>query len=347
MASFETTDITKQIPSASRKDQEEIKHTKGEENLIMDFSNSFKTKGPRGRFINKNRAPLDDINADLEDDNIVKNENVHTVIEIPRNLTITQAQMAERKVMDTRRWFCMARPQYPKSCGISSLTSVWNFLYSTLGAGSLRPISTEEALEILGFKPPYEGVSFGSFTGNGTLIQWFSLLNKYFGVHGEARISFKLHGEGKTLGKDSETALSDLCQGLQTEHKAYIYHCHNHYMCPIGFEATPVHPMDAYKENDQIDELSHWIIIGEVSKCYPVFHTKKWEDIYTDIDCALPRFFNIRKSEAGVQMKTGKSFTEGKRLGNNLHCFIEFERTSPPRVVEGCSNIRVERYTIE
>ena len=76
----------------------------------MDFSNSFKTKGPRGRFINKNRAPLDDINADLEDDNIVKNENVHTVIEIPRNLTITQAQMAERKVMDTRRWFCMARP---------------------------------------------------------------------------------------------------------------------------------------------------------------------------------------------------------------------------------------------
>ena len=89
--------------------------------------------------------------------------------------------MAERKCMDQRRWFCMARPQYPKSCGISSLTSCWNFLFSTLGAGTHRPISTEEALEVLGFKPPYQGVSFGAFTGNNTLIQWFGLLNKYFG----------------------------------------------------------------------------------------------------------------------------------------------------------------------
>jgi hypothetical protein len=66
--------------------------------------------------------------------------------------------MAERKVMDQRRWFCMARPQYPKSCGISSLTSCWNYLYSTLGVGTHRPISVEEALEVLGFTPPYTNV---------------------------------------------------------------------------------------------------------------------------------------------------------------------------------------------
>ena len=78
--------------------------------------------------------------------------------------------MAKRKVMDMRRWFCMARPQYPKSCGISSLTSCWNYLHSTLGVGKKNPISTEEALEVLGFKPPYNNVSFGDFTGNDTLI---------------------------------------------------------------------------------------------------------------------------------------------------------------------------------
>jgi len=39
-----------------------------------------------------------------------------------------------------------------------------------LGTGKLNPISTEEALEVLGFKPPYNEVSFGSFTGNDTLI---------------------------------------------------------------------------------------------------------------------------------------------------------------------------------
>jgi hypothetical protein len=58
--------------------------------------------------------------------------------------------------------------------------------------------------------------------------------------------------------------------------------------------------MDAYKENKDISELDTWIIIGEVSKCYPVFHVKRWEDIVTDIGCTFPKFYNIRKSELGV-----------------------------------------------
>jgi hypothetical protein len=103
--------------------------------------------------------------------------------------------MAKRKQMDLRRWYCMARPQHPKSCGISSLTSCWNFLYSTLGAGSLPPISTEEALEVLGFNPPYSNFDFGSFTGNDTLIQWFALLNKFYKVKGKAEILWKPKGK--------------------------------------------------------------------------------------------------------------------------------------------------------
>ena len=109
-------------------------------------------------------------NRDLEDANFGVQSDADAAIEIPRNLTITQEEMRVRKQLDLRRWFCMARPQHPKSCGISSLTSVWNFLFSTLGAGKHRPISTEEALEVLGFKPPYSNFDFGSFTGNDTLI---------------------------------------------------------------------------------------------------------------------------------------------------------------------------------
>ena len=63
---------------------------------------------------------------------------------------------------------------------------------------------------------------------------------------------------------------------------------------------------------------------------YPSFHIKPWEDIYTDIDCAFPRFMNIRKSEEGVQVKTSKQYTEGRSLGGNLHCLIEFVRTDKP-----------------
>ena len=101
-------------------------------------------------------------------------------------------------------------------------------------------------------------------------------------------------------------------------------------MCPIGFEATPTQQHDAYKPSEEISEFRHDIIIGEISRMYPTFHVKPWEAIYTDIDCAFPRFFNIRKSEEGVQVKTSKQYTEGRSLGGNLHCLIEFERLEKP-----------------
>jgi hypothetical protein len=144
------------------------------------------------------------------------------------------------------------------------------------------------------------GVSFGSFTGNGTLTQWFGLLNKFYGVTGEARVSFKLHGKDKTPGIDKQQGLENLMAGLQDEKTAYIYHCYNHYMCPIGFDNTPQKPWDAYKPSSEICEFTPWIIVGEISKCYPCFHTFKWDHIYEDIDCAFPRFMNIRKVALGV-----------------------------------------------
>lgn len=42
-------------------------------------------------------------------------------------------------------------------------------------------------------------------------------------------------------------ALAKLTRGLKDETMAYIYHCQNHYFCPIGFEATPVKASKAYR----------------------------------------------------------------------------------------------------
>ena len=84
-------------------------------------------------------------------------------------------------------------------------------------------------------------------------------------------------------------------------------------------------PIDAYSCYDKISEFDTWIIVGEISKCHPSFHTKKWEQIVTDISCAFPDFYNIRKSEVGVQQKTSKAFTEGRHKGGNLHCLMEFK----------------------
>ena len=323
------------------------------ESVVFDFTSTFKQDTKAGRSMkkkskkpvlssqkkagteNEDEVPVDttdNVNKDLEDANMLPNDALDESKDpavlaqlIPKNLQITQAEMAQRKVMDQRRWFCMARPQYPKSCGISSLVSCWNYLYTTLGVGSKQPISTEEALEVLGFQPPYQNVSFGSFTGNDTLIQWFGLLNRKYGVKGESSIVYKKHGMKITHNTDKYQAHDLLLDGLRSTNRAYIYHCYNHYMCPIGFEQTPARPIDAYSLNKDISEFDTWIIVGEISKCYPCFHTKKWEQIVTDINCAFPEFYNIRKSEVGVQSKTGKSFTEGKHKGGNLHALIEFK----------------------
>ena len=56
------------------------------------------------------------------------------------------------------------------------------------------------------------------------------------GQKGTARISLKVQGHDKTLGSGSQKALTEMKEGLQNERKAYIYHCENHYMCPIGYE---------------------------------------------------------------------------------------------------------------
>ena len=98
-------------------------------------------------------------------------------------------------------------------------------------------------------------------------------------------------------------------------------------MCPIGFEISSFVPCDAYKPLDYINpsELQAFIIIAEASKAYPVFHVKNWDDVALDIDQQNPNFFNIRKSEIGVQTRTGEAFVSGNKLGKNLHCMIEFE----------------------
>jgi hypothetical protein len=71
-------------------------------------------------------------------------------------------------------------------------------------------------------------------------------------------------------------------------------------MCPIGFERTPHRPYDAYGMMKDISEFEEWIIVGEISKMSPVFHTKRWNDILRDISCGFPEFMNIRKSDLGV-----------------------------------------------
>ncbi|XP_074524933.1 basic immunoglobulin-like variable motif-containing protein [Halichoeres trimaculatus] len=231
-------------------------------------------------------------------------------------------EIKQRKVLDLRRWYCISRPQYKTSCGISSLVSCWNFLYSTLGAGSLPPISQEEALHILGFQPPFEEIKFGPFTGNATLMRWFRQINDNFRVRGCSYILYKPHGKHKTAGETAEGALMKLTQGLKDESMAYIYHCQNHYFCPVGFEATPLKAAKAYRGALPTNEMEYWILIGEPSRKHPSIHCKKWMDIVTDLNTQNPDYLDIRHTERGIQRR------KTKKVGGNLHCIMAFQRVN-------------------
>ena len=53
----------------------------------------------------------------------------------------------------------------------------------------------EMALHILGFQPPFGDIRFGPFTGNATLMKWFSRLNVFFNVKGRSCYMYKPKGK--------------------------------------------------------------------------------------------------------------------------------------------------------
>jgi hypothetical protein len=187
-------------------------------------------------------------------------------------------------------------------------------------------LTQEEILKILGFSGEFAEISFGPFTGNATLLNWFSELCNEFGVNGSARVFWKVHGKNKTFGLTDEKAKAGLKKGILDPSTAFIYHCHNHYMAPIGFEESSSYPANAYQtELDKSDEIRTHILIGDSSKTNLPVHCVKFEDISKDLHCKSPEFFNIRHTEQGIQTKNTKS------TGNNINCIMIFENMDHPQ----------------
>ena len=74
-----------------------------------------------------------------------------------------------------------------------------------------RAISQEEAMNVLGFQPPYNEIRFGPFTGNKTLLKWFQTLNQYYKVQGK---SFFSYYPKKTVGKTPNSVYEEVKTGI-------------------------------------------------------------------------------------------------------------------------------------
>eukprot|EP00761_Pharyngomonas_kirbyi_P014546 gb/GECH01014576.1/.p1 GENE.gb/GECH01014576.1/~~gb/GECH01014576.1/.p1 ORF type:complete len:466 (+),score=90.73 gb/GECH01014576.1/:1-1398(+) len=239
-----------------------------------------------------------------------------------------QNLMAQRQYMDPLRWFSVSRPQYKYSCGISSLTSVWNFLFSTLGYGNRDPITQEQALNILGFQEPFTHIRFGPFTGNTSLFKWFRVLNKELNVEGNATYLWKAHGRGRQIGREEEDVYQELKDGLGSRNVAFIYHCKNHYLLVIGYQDSPMTQEKAFTTELNGIDYERWILLGEISKNFPPIMCVKWSDVAKDITLQSPYYFNIRHPERGVRERE-----KAKDIGGNTNCILKFEKGSASKIV--------------
>jgi len=144
-------------------------------------------------------------------------------------------------------------------------------------------------------------------------------------VRGRAQIVFKLKGnKNRTNGTSPEAALRRLKQGLFSGKKAYIYHCYNHYFCPIGFEEMPLKQEHCFKKELGCDETESQLIVADNSRKHPSFHCIKWEDIVKDLKMENPYFLDIRKLHKGIQNKRDLEEAKQGKKGSNSHCIIEF-----------------------
>ena len=268
--------------------------------------NSFEEKVLEASNSAAKLANGDQVTLKSADSGFISDVGAKAVLKTMEVLKCSAPEMIlERKVFDVKRWTCISRPQYKFSCGMSSVVSCFNFLYSTLGHGHLEPVSQEAALEILDFPKPYCEIKFGPFTGNSTLKRWFQRLCAHFKVRGYFYTLYKPKGATRTSISEKD-ALNLLKEGLQSCNTAFIYHCYNHYMCPIGFEVTPEYPELAYTDAKTLTPYggqypaNTWILIGDTSRKHQTIHSRLWEDIVLDLNCESPYHYDIRKPHLGI-----------------------------------------------
>ncbi len=150
-------------------------------------------------------------------------------------------------------------------------------------------------------------------------------LCQHRGVHGRARTVYKPKGsKNRTRDLRTDEALNLIKSGLQNNTKAFIYHCYNHYMVPVGFEDVPDKPENTYKAQLEQSQIEPWLIIADNSRKHQTFHSVKWEDIDRDLNLENPLFLDIRNIEKGVQNKETNDYKGRNKRGKNSHCIMEF-----------------------
>jgi hypothetical protein len=138
-------------------------------------------------------------------------------------------------------------------------------------------------------------LDFGYFTYNETLITWYKLLCRMYGVKGKASIFYKKSGYGKTDVSEEE-AKTKLVEGLVRGKTAFIYHAYDHYFCPVGYELVHKNSSEVTTApcSKLLDESQLWILISESAPRFAPLRIVRWEDIERDLSTNYPQRYDIR-----------------------------------------------------
>ena len=178
---------------------------------------------------------------------------------------------------------------------------------------------------------------------------------------------YKPVGSLKTFGFTGDNAKVRLKRLLHSQYVSFIYHCYNHYCCPVGYEQEPFNQSQIFECESYKDELVSsifletnsstqipsattvdWIFVADTSRKYPSMHCIKWDDIELDLNTRSPEYLNIRHLDRGIQILGAQtkdsskikvdfnndlskaSSLDKKRGGQerNLHCIIQFKRVT-------------------
>lgn len=164
------------------------------------------------------------------------------------------------RYVNNRLLACISRPQHENSCSLTSLTAVFNYLYSD----QLGIKTSGELAASLGIEAPGE---FGDGPGNNTVLQWFDKLCRHYKVAGAGRLYLKMEDVSDERWDNNAKVFSGLKEAVRGDDQALIYHQDNHYNLIVGYFEHSADPDEAY---DTKAKLTRWVILGEHTEYNPI-----------------------------------------------------------------------------
>ena len=98
-----------------------------------------------------------------------------------------------------------------------------------------------------------------------------------------------------SINFNEEADRQHLLDGLNNPNRAYLLVTHRNILCPVGYEDTPLVPIDAYKRWQDIpkEKLEMWIMHCTTQRFDPTFAIKRWKHLVEHLTTEWPNYTDL------------------------------------------------------